>query len=85
MPRLKIILPTSRGIRDETFLSLLQEYARNRPNRLTNQKYESSGFVAKPLPPQIRDGQFPIYVAAEPLANCICGNLALAEVYLKCL
>lgn len=49
--------PKSWGIRNETLLSLPQEYSRNRPNRLTNQKYVLSGFVVERLPPQI--GGFP--------------------------
>lgn len=51
----------------------------------TNQKYVWSSFMAHPLLPQRRDGQFPICVTAQPLANFICENLALAGVYLKCL
>lgn len=50
----------------------------------TNQKYVWSSFMAHPLLPQMRDGQFPICVTAQPLANFICENLALAGVYLKC-
>lgn len=65
--------------------SYLPQEIRNRSNRLTNQKYASLGFVADPRPPLIRDGQFPMYATAEPLANCICEHLALVEVDLKCL
>lgn len=63
--------PKSWGIRNETLLSLPQEYSRNRPNRLTNQKYVLSGFVVERLPPQIGGGRFPSYVIAEPLADCV--------------
>lgn len=62
--------PKSRGIRNKTLLSLSQEYSRNRPNRLTNQKYVLSGFVTERLPPQVGDGQFPSYVTSDPLADC---------------
>lgn len=63
--------PKSGGIRNETLLSLPQEYFRNRSKRLTNQKYVLSGFVVERLPPQIGDGQFPSYVTEEPLADCV--------------
>lgn len=42
-------------------------------------------FVAHPLLLRIRDGQCPICHTAKLLANFICKNLALAEVYFKCL
>lgn len=62
--------PKSRGIRNKTLFSLPQEYSRNRPNRLTNQKYVLSGFVIECLLPQIGNGRFPSYVTADPLADC---------------
>lgn len=76
--------PKSRGIRNKTLLSLPQEYSRNRPNRLTNQKYVLSGFVIERLPPQIGDGRF-LQLCHSRTACRLHGNLALTEGFLKCL